>query len=215
MKHLVISAIVATVVTAAVYALGFAFGWITTIDPLEAFANWTTYSCTYLCVFQSRNNYWIAVPSIAAFGLLFYNQNLLASAALQAVFIPWMFYGWWRWGSDEDTRPVTRLGADLWTLGYGVIAVVTYGVAYWINTSLGGSLAYLDSGLFVSSIVAQVLMDNKKIENWIVWFLLDVVSVYVYWDQGLKITAVQFAIFTLNAIWGFYEWRKTMKRVIS
>lgn len=211
MKHLAISAAVATLVTVAVYAVAFSFGWVDSINPLEAFANWTTYACTYLCVMQSRNNYWIGAISVASFGLLFYQQNLLASAALQIYLLPVMAYGWWRWGPDDDTRPVMRLGADLWTLGYVALTVLIYISTYRINVALGGSVAALDTALLVGSVLAQFLMDNKKIENWLVWLAVDVVSVYVYWDQGLKITALQMAIFTANAVWGLYEWGRTMR----
>lgn len=204
-RHVANSAIIATLLTAISYAAGVYFHWIDSFNWLEIFSVWTSYSCTYLCVVQSRLNYIIGAISVAALGLLFWQQNLLASMALQIYLFPIMLYGWFRWGQDDHSRPVTRLGWDRWTLGYGVITLLAYLGSYATNTWLGGSNAILDTSLLVGSILAQFLMDNKKIENWIVWLLVDIVSVYVYW-HGTPVLAIQMGLFTLNAIWGLYEW---------
>ena len=99
----------AVVLTGTSYVLAFALGWITEVNLLEAFAVATSYACTYLCVRQRRVNYPIGALSTAAYCLLFWQQGLLASAALNAYLTPMLVYGWFRWRSDAETRPVTRL----------------------------------------------------------------------------------------------------------
>ena len=212
--HVFLSFLIATILTGLSYGLGMEFGWIKEVNWLEAFAVWTTYSCTYLCVFQSRINYPIGAISIAAFCILYYQQNLLASMALQIYLFPIMLYGWFRWGPDASPRPVTNLGWDKWTLGYVVITALAYATAYATNLWLGGSNAALDVFVCVGSILAQFLMDNKKLENWYVWLAVDVVSVYLLWISDLKVTAFQMLLFILNALWGLYEWKKTQNEAI-
>jgi len=207
--HIGISAVVATVLTYISYALGIHYAWIDSLNWLEIAAVWTSYSCTYLCVFQSRSNYPIGALSVVLLGILFYEQKLFGSMALQIYLFPTLLYGWWRWGPDKVTRPVTHLGFDLWTLGYGLLTLAAFGITYETSTYFDGNAAVLDSSIFAGSILGQFLLDNKKMENWWVWILVDIVSVYEYTGQGLFVVAIQMGLFILNAVWGLYEWNKT------
>jgi len=205
------SAVVATVLTAISYGVGVHWGFIDHLDWLEIFSVWTSYSCTYLCVVQSRLNYPIGAVSVAALGVLFWKAGLYSSMALQIYLFPIMLYGWWRWGPDKVTRPVSRLGFNRWLAGYTGIVVMAYIVTYFTTTYFGGVATAMDSSLLVGSVLGQFLLDNKKIENWWVWILVDIVSVYEYWTQGLIVVAIQMGLFILNALWGLYEWRKSEK----
>lgn len=207
-RELGISILIATVLTIIPYAWGYEFGWITTVDPLEAFATFTSYSCTYLCVKESRINYPIGAVSVAALGLLFWRQGLYASAALQIYLFPTLLYGWIRWRSDRSPRPVTRLALDWWLAAYVGLTAAVYAILLWIDALLGASMSGLDTSILVLSILAQFLMDNKKIENWIVWLIVDVVSVYVYIEAGLYVVAFQMFLFLLNTAWGFWDWSR-------
>src|ERR1700734_3596114 len=128
--EVVVSFIIATILTTLTYWSGMEFGWIKEVNWLEYFSVWTAYSSVYLTVVQSRLNYVIGAVSVAALGVLFYQQNLFGSMALQVYLFPIMLYGWFRWGSDLNTRPVTSLGWDRWTLGYVVITALAYAGAY-------------------------------------------------------------------------------------
>ena len=197
--------------TAISYLTGLYFQWTPDVNYLEAFAVFTSYWCTFLCVFQTRWNYPIGAVSVAALCLLFYQQSLFASMALQVYLFPTLLYGWFRWRPDADTRPVTTISIEWWPVYLAVTAMVGW-VCMQANVYFGGENATWDTTILVLSILAQFMLDNKKLENWIVWFVVDVISVVVYWNQDLKILAVQMGLFGLNAVWGFYEWYKTYNK---
>lgn len=209
MKNQIISIVISIVATALSYGIGYAVGWTTEINWLEAFAVFTSYWCTVLCVYQSRSNYLIGAVSVAALGLLFWQQALYSSMALQIWLFPAMLYGWLRWGPDLDTRPVTTLAFNWTLLMYAGVTGVVYAACYYINNAMGGTMAYLDASILVLSILAQFLLDNKKLENWYIWILVDIISVYEYSTTGLYIVAMQMGLFILNAGWGYYEWKQT------
>jgi len=200
----------AVVLTGTSYVLAFALGWITEVNPLEAFAVATSYACTYLCVRQRRFNYPIGALSTAAYCLLFWQQGLLASAALNAYLTPMLVYGWFRWRSDAETRPVTRL-ALRWVPVYALVAAAAYGGALLILGALGGQQAPADGFILVGTIIAQLLLDNKKIETWVAWALVNVVAIVVYFSSGLAIVGVQYVFFLGNAVYGFWMWRRAMR----
>lgn len=209
-----ISLVVALVLTAISYGVGYALGWVTTISPIEAAAVFTSYSCTFLCVLQSRWNYWIGAISIGLYAYMFWTAGLLASMALQFYLFPVMLYGWFRWRADTVTRPVTWAANDslLWLATYVFIAIAAYGGVYNFNLLFHGSMATLDSAIFVASILAQFLLDNKKMENWLVWIGVNVVSIYVYFNAGLYLITFQYIFFLGNAFFGLYLWNKSIPK---
>lgn len=210
LKNQGISIVCGLIATAISYETALFFGWIPRVNPLEAFSVFTSYWCTFLCVFQSRWNYPIGAISVAALCLLFYQSNLLSSMALQVYLFPTLLYGWFRWKPDADTRPVTFIEAKWWP----VYIVLTAGVGLACmeaNNYFGGTNAAWDTSILVLSILAQFMLDNKKIENWILWIAVDIISVFVYWNEDLKILSIQMGFFILNAIWALYLWWKSMK----
>jgi len=196
------------------YAVGLGFGWIDSLNLLEAFAVFTSYACTYLCVMERRINYPIGAVSTVAYCVLFYQYGLLASMAINAFLSVYLVYGWYRWRSDADTRPVTKMGLGSWTAsilvaGTGYLAVVL------IASLLGGSLAWTDSFILAGTILAQFMMDNKKIENWGIWALVNVFAIYTYFTAGLTLAGFQYIFFLANTAYGYYMWRRGEKRVIE
>ncbi len=71
-------------------------------------------------------------------------------------------------------------------------------------------MAYWDNALFVGSLAAMWLTARKKIENWIFWFVIDVVSVAVYWVQGLPLYALLYVIYLAMAVAGWLAWKRSM-----
>jgi len=194
------------------YMIG--FSWIDRIDYLEAFAVATAYTCTWLCVKQRRINYPIGALSTAAFSLLFWRADLVASAVLNLYLTPQLIYGWFRWRKDTITRPVTHV--EPWTIPvYLASTGLFFGGALFLVNSLDGKLAFWDCAILVGSILAQFLLDNKKIETWFVWAIVNVIAISVYAKAGLTITAVQYFLFLGNSIIGYNSWRKTCPQHMS
>jgi nicotinamide mononucleotide transporter len=200
---------VAALVTGSSYLIGFALGWITSLDPLEAFAVFTSYSCTYLCVKQRRFNYPIGALSTIAYCVLFWREGLYASMILNAYLTPTLIYGWIRWRADRETRPVTHV-APRWIPVYALVTGAAFAGAFGLVTLAGGSFAVTDSLLLVGTILAQFLMDNKKLESWMVWMLVNVLAIGEYFSAGLAIAGLQYVFFLGNAVWALVAWRRSM-----
>lgn len=210
----IIAGIVATILTGISYIVGIKFDWISELNLLEIFSVWTSYACTYLCVVQSRWNYPIGAISVIALSVLFYQQSLFASMALNIYLIPTLIWGWFRWRPDDNTRPVTNVAVYWWPIYIGLTAIVWYSLTE-IAKYLGSPLAGPDSLILSTSILAQFLLDQKKIETWIVWFIVNVISIYTYWQAGLVLVAFQYIFFLMNTFWGYVEWRNTKNEMMK
>ena len=207
------SIVLAVVLTALSYAVGLYAGWITELNWLEVFAVFTSYSCTWLCTRQSRWNYPIGVVTTAAYSLLFWQWDMPALAIFNLYLVGSLAYGWFRWGDDTKTRPVTRISL-IWYTGYGAVAVAILAMFLYANhlfnpTGISG-LNPIDVGLAVASGVAQLMLDNKKLENWTVWALINIVSIPFFMQCGLTLVAFQYVFFLANTAIGHVVWRKTM-----
>jgi nicotinamide mononucleotide transporter len=63
-------------------------------------------------------------------------------------------------------------------------------------------------GIVSLSLVAQVLLARKYLQNWLIWIGVDVVAIGVYFSQGLYLTSGLYGLFLLMCIWGYWEWRR-------
>jgi nicotinamide mononucleotide transporter len=142
------------------------------------------------------------------YGWLFFNYDLYASASLQIVFIAAAIWGWFGWG------PQGAISRNLsWTLR---LTVLSAGTVIWLLitpflVSLGAAAARPDAFGLVFSIIAQVLMVLQFRDNWVVWFVVNVVYVGLFWSQDLKFTSLLYVVFAAIALRGWLNWQKLQR----
>lgn len=153
----------------------------------------------------------MAILSTSLLAYVFWSSNLLASAALNVYLIPTVIYGYFIWGKDAETKPVEHVKWQS-LLQYVFFTALAYVGAVAVVEYFGGEFSALDSWLLIGSIFAQFLLDRKKVETWVVWALVNIVSIYVYYNSGLYLLAMQFSVFLLNTCYGWYEWYRSMNK---
>ncbi len=211
-RDLVVALAAAVLLTTASYGLGVAAGWISGVDWLEALAVATSYASTALCILQRRFNYIFGAVSTALYAVLFFRHGLVASAFLNVYLTPQLVYGWVRWRRDDQTRPVTWLIADKrWVPAYLGVTVAAYVGGAWLVGLLNGQLAWADAAILAGSILAQFLLDNKRIETWFVWIGVNFIAVWTYVTAGLILAGVQYVIFIGTAVLGFTAWLRSTR----
>jgi nicotinamide mononucleotide transporter len=183
------------------------------MDPLEIAATGLTLACVVLAV---KRNLWQFPTGIAGTGLgffVFWRTGLYSSAILQPIFIVVQLYGWWFWLRGDNARaPPIRSTPPIVVIGACLAAVILALVGAWaLETWTDAAMAQLDAIILGLSIVAQVMLSLKRIENWPVWVVINAVSVVVYGSQQLWLYTALYAFFFFNAFWGWWEWRAEMR----
>jgi nicotinamide mononucleotide transporter len=134
---------------------------------------------------------------------------LYGDMALQGVFITVSIWGWYQWlhGNHGKELAVSTLSARgrilsgvAWLVGFGVLA---WFLRRFTDTDVPNADAFLTAG----SLVGQALLSRKKIENWHVWIIVDVLYVSLYIHKGLMLTAVLYGMFVAMAIAGLLAWQ--------
>ena len=98
-----------------------------------------------------------------------------------------------------------------------LLAIVLYGVIVWILRAanqndpdyLNSILPWIDALNTSFFLCATLLMTVKKIENWWYWIAGNIISIPVYFSQGLYLTSLQYAVFLVIAIMGLRAWNNT------
>ncbi len=73
---------------------------------------------------------------------------------------------------------------------------------YWTDAAL----PFLDSFTTWGSVLTTWMVARKILENWLYWLLIDSVSIYLYLDRGLTLTAVLFLAYLIIALFGYRQW---------
>lgn len=214
MKKIFNSLLLGFIATATSYLFGFFFHWIDNVDYLEAFAVLTSYSCTLLFVWETRNAYILGVITTAAYSLLFYKQGWYALSLFNFYLVFSLAYGWFRWGPDTNTRPISLIKWP-WHLGYLIFGLLILGLFLGITELFSpdgiSSLNPIDVILAALSGVAQLMLDNKKLENWLTWSIINIISIPFFLYGGLFVVTIQYIFFLTNSFYGHYTWRRLMK----
>lgn len=171
-----------------------------------------------LCVWlAARQNVWtwpIALVSVFCYFVFFYQIRLYADMGLQVFFLGSNLYGWYEWlygGKNKVELPVTRLQPAQIALALIVGAITSILLALYFKSFTNASYPWIDSTLAAFSIVAQILLTRKKIENWVIWLMVDVVYVGLYWKKEAYVTAALYFLFLIIAVQGLWAWKKAMK----
>lgn len=182
-----------------------------TTTPLELISFVLAVITVLLNIRQTHWAWLFAILSSATYGVVFFGARLYGDAALQVVFIVVSVWGWYQWlygGARHEGLVVTRLATaqrwyalGAWLVGFGLIALF---LRTWTNTDV----PHIDGFLTAGSLVGQLLLSRKKVENWHVWIAVDVLYVGLYVYKGLMLTAILYAVFIVLAWIGLRTWSR-------
>lgn len=154
--------------------------------------------------------WYAALGSTLIFTFLFWNVSLMMESALQLFYIVMAVYGWYQWRRPRHpggVLPIQRYSLPT----HGLIVAGVMGVSlvsgYLLSKNTDAALPYLDSLTTWASVVTTYMVARKVLENWLYWIVIDAVSVFLYVDRGLMLTALLFVVYTLMAAVGYWHWR--------
>jgi nicotinamide mononucleotide transporter len=165
---------------------------------------------------STREKIWswpTALVNVSLYTVLFYRTGLYSDTGLQVVYFVLSVYGWYEWlygGTGRTTLTVSRTSGDTWR-ALAAIGVVSWAVIGYVTSRMRGtSIPYLDAATTTTSLIAQWMMTRKLLENWTVWIVVDVVYVGMFIYKGLYLTAGNYAIYLLLAVFGHIAWKRSL-----
>ena len=180
----------------------------------EIAANGFVAAAIFLAGRNNIHTWWLGIVGCALFAWVFYESRLYADVTLQVFFILTSILGWWKWlhGGEGRELPVrfSRPPALIsWTL---VAAGAALGYGWMLRLFTDAYAPFLDSIVLAFSVLGQLLMMERRVENWWAWLLVNTIAVPLYASRGLLVTSVLYAAFWVNAVVSLRRWQRLADR---
>ena len=177
--------------------------------------------CVVLVAKGRISNYWVGIVNVILYAIISYGQKYYGEVMLNAIyFLPMQFIGAYIWiknkkPNTKDSIIIKKLSNKyriVWSI-VSIVGVVGYGA---FLKSLGGQMPYIDAMSTVVSIIAMLLMAYRFLEQWVLWVIVDVVTVIMWLvvlaKGGTDISILLMWIaYLINAVYGLYNWNKMYK----
>jgi nicotinamide mononucleotide transporter len=182
--------------------------------PAELAANLFVTASIVLAARNSIHVWWTGIVGCAVFAWVFADAKLYSDAILQAFFIAASIGGWWNWARGEQGAPPPIRWTPPARLAAWTATSVAFACAWaWLvarYTDAASPLA--DSFVLGLSVLAQLLMMGRRVENWVVWIVVNTIAVPLFWSRGLHLTAGLYAFYWMNAWWALFHWKRLAVR---
>ena len=164
-----------------------------------------------LLAMRQDSRCWIAwILSSLMYLFVMYSAGLYMEAGLQIFYLLMGFYGLYQWqyklANNEALKikvwPITTHMMCLTTL---FLLVLTSG--YILSNNTDAASPYIDAFTTWGAIIASYMVAKKILENWIYWFVVDFVSVFLFISRELYPTALLFCLYLILVIFGYRSWK--------
>ena len=181
---------------------------------IELGANVFVAAAIFLAGRNSIHTWWTGIVGCLLFAEVFYQSKLYADVTLQGFFIVTSLYGWWRWrkGHGGAELPVRFSPPRLLLASATAATIVALGYGWLLLRFTDAYAPFLDSIVLAFSVLGQLLMMERRVENWWAWLLVNSIAVPLYASRGLVVTSVLYAAFWVNAIVSLIQWRRLAAR---
>ena len=173
-------------------------------------------------LFARKNNilvYPTGLISTLIFIYILYNFKLYGEFIINIYYSVMSILGWYLWSrrnNGQEEFPISIMNSKEYKIS-GLIFTVTLlfiALVYHFFDKFTDLTAYVDAFTTALFFVGMWLMAKRKIENWIVWIIADIISVPLYFYKGLTFSSLQFIVFTIIAILGYIEWKIFLQKKI-
>jgi len=186
-------------------------------STLELVADLVNLIAVLLAARNSVHTWSSGILGCVLFGWLFFESQLYADVTLQGFFIVTSALGWWAWlrGNAGTQLPVSRTapGTLAWMAALAVVVALAYGALLHHFTDAYAPL--VDSLVLTFSVLAQLLLMRRRLENWYAWLLVNTLAVPLYASRELYLTAGLYTLFWCNAWYGLYRWRRELREAAA
>uniref|UniRef100_UPI004056081B nicotinamide riboside transporter PnuC n=1 Tax=Alistipes sp. TaxID=1872444 RepID=UPI004056081B len=180
----------------------------------------TTLGLIYLWL-EYKANIWVWVVSALmaiTHGTLYLNSGIYADAAMQLYYLLAAIYGlvvWKRNSKDEKSGSIKHTPVR-WILPLVAVYAVLHVVIYFVLTQFtDSSVPFLDSMSTALCVVATWMLSRKLVEQWLVWLVVDMISVGLYFYKGIPLTALLYTLYCVLAVAGYMRWQRECRRVMA
>jgi nicotinamide mononucleotide transporter len=187
------------------------FDTLAAMPPLEIVAVLFAIAYLLLVIRESALCWPAALISVLLSLVVFYEAKLYMESALQVFYAGMALFGWYQWrygGGRGEGVAITRWSSRRHALAIASVVALSLVAGSLLRARTDAAFPYLDSFTTIAALVATYMVAKKVLENWIYWFVIDAVSVYLYGSRGLFLFAGLFVGYLVLIVIGFRAWAR-------
>lgn len=178
----------------------------------------TVFGLLYILL-SIKQSIWCWPAGLISSALLVYvflNAKIYADMGLQVYYVIVSIYGWyyWRYGSKSkkiDDLKIAKLDLKLALVLTMVTALLFAFIAFILINFTDSNIPYWDAFTTAASFVATWMLAKKYIEHWLIWIVVDAISIALYFYKETYGALVLMLVYTVLAVVGYIEWKKKLK----
>jgi nicotinamide mononucleotide transporter len=164
-------------------------------------------------LFAQRNHILLYPAGLVSTGIYAYlwsrsEAALYAEALLNLYYFVMTLYGWWHWQKGKDARQIVISVCTQrdWWLVFSMVSGLWL-LFYLLLLQTNSTVPVLDSFVSAAACAGMWLLARRKVENWLLLNLSNVVAIPLMVYKGYYVTAGLTIVLFVVAVFGFMHWR--------
>jgi nicotinamide mononucleotide transporter len=183
--------------------------------------NWNVVECVAVffsilyVLLASKENIWCwgaGAISVSLYMYINYDLGYYAQSLLQIFYLIMSIYGYIIW-NKVDAERIKEWSPRKHLIIIFIGTILTFIFGFILKEYAESSeQPILDALTTIFSVFSTYMVVKKVLENWLYWIIIDALLVYLYYIQEAYILSLQFVVYIIIAIFGYFSWMKKMKR---
>ena len=159
---------------------------------------------------------WLMSVIMPMFSLwVYYRAGLYADFGINIYYLVIAVYGYVCWSfnlkkKEPHRLPISHMPGRCYVPALLAFGAIFVGLAYVLDNYTNRTVPWYDAFTTALSIVGLWMLARKYVEQWLAWFVVDAVCVWLYYYKGIPFYSVLYAVYTVIALFGYRKWRRMM-----
>lgn len=182
-------------------------------DFLEGLAVLTAILYIVFISFKKTIGWLFGAISSLLYIFICYISQLYIETGLQLFYLIMAFYGWYMWTEDskDNDSPIIKWSLKNHLVNIFVSTILFLLLGFVFDNYTNQASPYADAFTTSFSLTTTYLITIKVLENWIYWIIVDLVAMYLFWNNALSLTSIMYFSYTIASVYGYFKWRKIVK----
>jgi len=141
-------------------------------------------------------------------------NKLYAESGLSVYYFVMSIWGWIQWqkrSRTSDHLPITKANRKDWGIVTAICLGGFVGIFLILKNFTDSTVPYMDAFVSATAWAGMYLLARRKLENWIVLNVSNIVAIPLLFYKGLPLYALLTVVLFTVAVFGYFKWKRIMK----
>lgn len=162
-----------------------------------------------LCSQKKYSFYFWSLLQLITIIIISFQTDLYGKVLENTFYLLTLFVGmfYWKWNLTGDKVKVLTMNWKHYSIFIFILFPIVGLMSYMLVTHYNPDQVGLDTTTTIIGILAQIMLILRFREQWVLWFILDLLCIALWARDGNWCLMVQYIFWTVNCIYGYYCWK--------